>query len=937
MNISIYELLKNELDETRLLSQTEKLWKTEFGQRHSDYQRSARLVENMLIEGGLEGVERIPFPADGKTVFHDRIMPLCWEASTGKLTVKKAPCRIGDPVVADMGRHPFHLIKGSVSTVPGGVSAKLITYEQMLYGEDPRGAMVIAPPDIKKTGLYGTLCDFGALGVVYDCMLSRYRTPDELTWVNGWSEGPHWHITQDDRRLIGFSVSPRTGDMLRNAVRRGEVIVRAESDGKNFPGEIDVVTGVVPGKEKRELWLLAHLYEPLSSDNSSGVVCAVEIARQIKSLVLKGKLAAPEFTLRLVFGLEMYGFAAYALHRGSLLKDEVIGAMNFDGVPVLRGFPVNVLLSPPSAGGAVDYMTEKIAEEYGGAAGFDIRMNESGEYNNDLLLNDSSVDVPTAWYYQRNDSHHNSVQTMEAIDKDVFKKFVCLSGCWTYEMLSMCSDNNHVEKYFQKSLIKIEDEYRRIKDDLTEARGQITCAEALRFMKLRMNREERILRDIAVLSGGRAVEDAESKILKLREYNTRKTEFLIGTTFSKDKRRAAVDGRSSEGVYMKSASCIVPSRTAPGMIWEQSRAPIGKRRSLGGLKGFRRILSNMDGRKTLIELISEANWEISLSNRAGSIKGTAIEPLDEAQVKGSIAMLEHLTGYGYTSVSTCRAINRKEIISALEGAGLSAGDNVFLHSNIIPFGHIAGGEDAVIDAFFDVIGKEGSLVMPSYTNSFIYFDGKLPVSQNQRPFDISNPEEIMIEGLHEVFFNRYGVLRSPHPSHSVLAGGKAARELIRGHNENDPPCGSTSPFGKLLELGGKLVWFGADISSGAFLHFLEDGMDLPYLSSAVCAVRNPDCSIRAVLIPKSFPGHRDFYRSPGEDTKIYKKLIEEGLEIKRAGLGYGEIKTVDINQLNTIGVRILAMEPSILLCDAEDCSFCTGAKEKIRDSKYFGN
>ena len=61
------------------------------------------------------------------------------------------------------------------------------------------------------------------------------------------------------------------GDKLRAAVRDGEVIVQVLSDGRRYKGEIDVVTGILPGKEKKEVWILAHLYEPLSDDNSSGV------------------------------------------------------------------------------------------------------------------------------------------------------------------------------------------------------------------------------------------------------------------------------------------------------------------------------------------------------------------------------------------------------------------------------------------------------------------------------------------------------------------------------------------------------------------------------------------------------------------------------------------------------------------------------------------
>lgn len=44
-----------------------------------------------MKEAGLENVEKIPFPADGKTGYQDKISPLAWDATCGRLTITKSP------------------------------------------------------------------------------------------------------------------------------------------------------------------------------------------------------------------------------------------------------------------------------------------------------------------------------------------------------------------------------------------------------------------------------------------------------------------------------------------------------------------------------------------------------------------------------------------------------------------------------------------------------------------------------------------------------------------------------------------------------------------------------------------------------------------------------------------------------------------------------
>ncbi len=59
---------------------------------------------------------------------------------------------------------------------------------------------------------------------------------------------------------------------------------------------------------------------------------------------------------------------------------------------------------------------------------------------------------------------------------------------------------------------------------------------------------------------------------------------------------------------------------------------------------------------------------------------------------------------------------------------------------------------------------------------------------------------------------------------------------------------------------------------------------------------------------------------------MYKRLLEKGLVIKRAGLGFGEIKVIDVNQMYDLGMKALKEDPRLLLCDDKECRFCSRYK-----------
>ena len=55
--------------------------------------------------------------------------------------------------------------------------------------------------------------------------------------------------------------------------------------------------------------------------------------------------------------------------------------------------------------------------------------------------------------------------------------------------------------------------------------------------------------------------------------------------------------------------------------------------------------------------------------------------------------------------------------------GFEPGDRVMVHSSLSSMGHVEGGAGTVVQAFLDVLGPEGTLMVPTFTHSGCeYFD-----------------------------------------------------------------------------------------------------------------------------------------------------------------------------------------------------------------------
>lgn len=183
-----------------------------------------------------------------------------------------------------------------------------------------------------------------------------------------------------------------------------------------------------------------------------------------------------------------------------------------------------------------------------------------------------------------------------------------------------------------------------------------------------------------------------------------------------------------------------------------------------------------------------------------------------------------------------RSFDRAALEGALGAVGIRPGDVVFVHSSYDAFTGFTGKPTDVLAALQAAVGEDGTILMPSmpFTGTAVEYLAR------GKPTDIKRtPSRMGI--LTEVLRRQSGTLRSMHPTHPVLAVGRQAAEMIEGHELAGTPCGRPSPYSKLLDHDGKVLFLGTSIDAMTLFHFLEEEYEdemyeAPLLKDTVDAV-----------------------------------------------------------------------------------------------------
>lgn len=440
----LYEILRNLYSEERILKNIETLKELEKPRQYTAFNNSTNWCKETLEQAGFSDVRRISHKADGETASYDFIMPQAWDLlSRSTLSIVEPKSEI----IADSDLNSVYVSEYSAPTPEGGITAELVDFNN-LDPENPdcKGKYVFFPgyPPAQHPLCY-KLAAKGCAGIVFAPFATTAHEPDTPTWTNGHGH-IGWYNLKEDPVVPFFCVTPKKGIELAMLLSKGKVVLHGEMNTKLYDGEIYTVTACIPGKSEEEFALLGHLYEPFCTDDCQGFGVGIEVAIMLKKLIDDGVLPEPEKTLRLVFSMERYGYAAFFANHNK----KILAAMSIDSFTCLASKTLNLGFTIKEAPLSLPFFGDMLLNEAMNSFCPDVMWHfEPGNLSDDCWASEPSVDIPTNWCYSSScdgirDYHHCGAPIFDAVEPEKLKKLVPMLAAYTAVMI--CGDKEHFIK-----------------------------------------------------------------------------------------------------------------------------------------------------------------------------------------------------------------------------------------------------------------------------------------------------------------------------------------------------------------------------------------------------------------------------------------------------------------------------------------------------------
>lgn len=247
--------------------------------------------------------------------------------------------------------------------------------------------------------------------------------------------------------------------------------------------------------------------------------------------------------------------------------------------------------------------------------------------------------------------------------------------------------------------------------------------------------------------------------------------------------------------------------------------------------------------------------------------------------------------------------SKQDLIKAIEQMGILPQDTVFIHSSMKAIGEVEGGADTVLDAFMEYL-SEGLLILPTHTWGFL-----------NETFNVFDPkkEGTCVGILTNLFLKRPGVVRSLHPTHSVAAYGKDAREYVQGEEKVGTPCAPGGCYDRLREKNAKILLLGVTHAKNTFIHCVEELLDVPErfteepVEFFICM---PDGSYKDSMV------YRHYNKTTAHISEAYTKLEQAFYDndvAKKVTFGDANCILCDANGIYEVTKKVLSHNKNCLM------------------------
>ncbi|MCL1965184.1 MAG: AAC(3) family N-acetyltransferase [Firmicutes bacterium] len=159
-------------------------------------------------------------------------------------------------------------------------------------------------------------------------------------------------------------------------------------------------------------------------------------------------------------------------------------------------------------------------------------------------------------------------------------------------------------------------------------------------------------------------------------------------------------------------------------------------------------------------------------------------------------------------------MNQPDIAAGLRALGVRPGMMLEVHSALSAFGHVEGGADTLIEALMEVVGKDGAIVMPSFTISTA-----LPLTDEDKRLGLTLKIKILDEKDRHTD-NGLGIIAKTFRDRADTVTGQGMFRVSAWGK--DAGLHAASGFGRVIDGGGYALLLGVDIYRLSAMHYVED-------------------------------------------------------------------------------------------------------------------
>lgn len=272
------------------------------------FHAAAELVAERARAYGLDHVEILQFPTDGKVFYGTQRSRQAWDAEVGELTEIKDGT---EHKLASYAAEPIVLAEDSESADVTGELADAGdgTNDSDYAGKNVSGKLVLV-------GAQASAVQDLAVGKYHAAGIISYAQNQSTAWLGDNDNLIRWgHLDSfSPHKTFAFMVSLRTARTLQHRLQNNETIrLHARVVAGQHPAFYEVVTATIEGADPElkdsEIAFSCHLdhQRPGANDNASGCATILEVARTLQQLISAGTLPRPARTLRFIWPPEIEG------------------------------------------------------------------------------------------------------------------------------------------------------------------------------------------------------------------------------------------------------------------------------------------------------------------------------------------------------------------------------------------------------------------------------------------------------------------------------------------------------------------------------------------------------------------------------------------------------------------------------------------------------